>query len=107
MLLQPASSLSSYLDGILQIELVELLKSPVYRFLRTAIDLRTKEKIALPLINVRADSIARELGSIIFRQSCLPKTIPSDWGISLVSEKLYEISTLLKIQLEHAILKQT
>ena len=60
---------------------------------------------AVPLTNVRADTIARELTSIYFRHSYLRKTILSDLGTSFVSELLHELTKLLEIQLEHASLK--
>ena len=78
------------------------LKSPVHRYVLTAIDVFTKYLFAVPLTNVRADTIARELTSIFFRHSDLPKPILSDWGTSFVSEFLHELTKLLEIQLEHA-----
>ena len=71
----------------------------------TAIDVFTKYLIAVPLTNVRADTIASELTSIFLRHSYLPKTILSDLGTSFVSEFLHELTKLLEIQLEHAKLK--
>ena len=71
----------------------------------TAIDVFAKYLFAVPLTNVRADTIARELTSIFFRHSYLPKTILSDLGTSFVSELLLELTKLLEIQLEHASLK--
>ena len=103
--LQPVSSLNSYLGETLQIDLVGPLKSPVHRYVLTAIDVFTKYLFAVPLTNVRADTIARELTSIFFRHSYLPKTILSDLGTSFVSALLHELTKLLEIQLEHASLK--
>ena len=103
--LQPVSSLNSYPGETLQIDLVGPLKSPVHRYLLTAIDVFTKYLFAVPLKNVRADTIARELTSIFFRHSYLPKIILSDLGTSFVSELLHELTKLLEIQLEHASLK--
>ena len=103
--LQPVSSLNSYPGETLQIDLVGPFKSPVHRYVLTAIDVFTKYSLAVPLTNVRADTIARELTSIFFRHSYLPKTILSDLGTSFVSEVLHELTKLLEIQLEHANLK--
>ena len=103
--LQPVSSLNSYPGETLQIDLVGPLKSPVHRYVLTAIDVFTKCLFAVPLTNVRADTIARELTSIFFRHSYLPKTILSDLGTSFVSELLHELTKLLEVQLEHASLK--
>ena len=103
--LQPVSSLNSYPGETLQIDLVGPLTSPVRRYVLTAIDVFTKYLFAVPLTNVRADTIARGLTSIFFRHSYLPKTILSDLGTSFVSELLHELTKLLEIQLEHASLK--
>ena len=103
--LQPVSSLNSYPGETLQIDLVGPLKSPVHRCVLTAIDVFTKYLFAVPLTNVRVDTIARELTSIFFRHSYLPKTILFDLGTSFVSELLHELTKLLEIQLEHASLK--
>ena len=103
--LQPVSSLNSYPGETLQIDLVGPLKSPVHRYVLTAIDVFTKYLFAVPLTNVRADTIARALTSIFFRHSLLPKTILSDLGTSFVSELLHELTKLLENQLEHASLK--
>ena len=103
--LQPVSSLNSYPDGTLQIDLVGPLKSPVHRYVLTAIDVFTKYLFAVPVTNVRADTIARELTSIFFRHSYLPKTILSDLGTSFVSQLSHELTKLLEIQLDHASLK--
>ena len=65
-LLQPVSSLNSYPGETLQIDLVGPLKSPVQRYVLTAIDVFTKNLFAVPLTNVRADTIAGELTSIFF-----------------------------------------
>ena len=73
--LQPVSSLNSYPGETLQIDLVAPLKSPVHRYLLTAIDVFTKYLFAVPLTIVREGTIARELTSIFFRHSYLPKTI--------------------------------
>ena len=103
--LQPVSYLNSYPGETLQIDLVGPLTSPVHRYVLTAFDVFTKYLFTVPLTNVRADTIARELPSIFFRHSYLPRTILSDLGTSFVSEILHELSKLLEIQLEHASLK--
>ena len=103
--LQPVSSLNLYPDETLQIDLLGPLKSPVHRYVLTAIDVFTKYLFAVPLTNDRADTIARECTSIFFRHSYSPKTILSDLGTSYVSELLHELTKLLEIQLEHASLK--
>ena len=74
------SSLSSYPGETLQIDLVGPLKSPVHRYVLTAIDVFTNYLFAVPLTNVSADTIARELTSNFFQQMYLPKTILSDLG---------------------------
>ena len=103
--LQPVSSLHSYPGELLQIDLVGPLKSPHYRYALTAIDVFTKYLFAVPLTNVRADTIARELTSIFFRHSYLPQTILSDMGSSFVSELMHELTKLLEVELKHATLK--
>ena len=103
--LQPVFSLNSFSGETLQIDLVRPLKTPVHRYVLTAIDAFTKYLFAVPLTKVRADTIAREFTSIFFRHSDLPKTILSDLGTSFVSELLPELTKLLEIQLEHASLK--
>ena len=103
--LQPVSSLNSYPGETLQIDLVGPLKSPVHRYVLTAIDVFTKYLFAVPVTNVRADTIARELTSTFFRYSYLPKLILSDLGTSFVSELLHELTKLLELQLEHVSLK--
>ena len=82
------------------------LKSPVHRYVLRAIDAQTKYLFAVPLTNVRADTIVRELTSIFFRHSYLPKTLLSDLETPIVSELLHEITKLLELQVEHASLKQ-
>ena len=71
----------------------------------TAFDVFTKYWFAVPLTNVRADTIARELTSIFFRHSYLPKTILSDLRTALVSELLHELTKLIEFRLESANLK--
>ena len=105
--LQPVWSLNSYPGETFQIDLVGPVKSPVHRYVLTAIDVFTKYLFAVPLTNIRADTIARELMSIFFffHHSYLPKTIIFDLGTSFVSELLHELTKLLEIQLEHSSLK--
>ena len=103
--LQPVSSLNSYPGETLQIDLVGPIKSPVHRHVLTAIDVFTKYLFAVPLTNVRADTIARESTSIFCRHIYLPKTILFDMGTSFVSELFHELTKLIEIQLEHASLK--
>ena len=81
--LQPVSSLNSYPGETPQIDLVGPLNSPGHRYVLTAVDVFTKYLLAVPLTNVRADTIARELTSIFFRDSFLPKTILFDLGTPL------------------------
>ena len=100
--LHPVSSLNSSPGETLQIYLVGPLKSPVHRYVLTPIDVFTKYLFAVPLTNVRADTIARELTSIFFRNRYLPKTTLFDLGTSFVSELLHELTKMLEIQLELA-----
>ena len=98
--------MSSYPGETLQIVLVGPLKTPVHRFVLTAIDVLTKQLFAVHLTNVRADTIARDFTSIFFRHSCLPKIFLSDVGTSFVSECLHQLTKLLEIlQQVHASLK--
>ena len=103
--LQPVSSLNSYPGETLRIDLVGPLKSPVHRYVLTAIDVFTKYLFAVLLTNVGGDTIASELTCIFFRHSFLPKTILSELGTSFVSEHLHELTKLLEIHFEHANLK--
>ena len=90
---------------MLQIDLVGPLQSPLYRYVLTGIDVFTKYLFAVPLTNGRSETVARELTSIFFRHSYLPKTILSDLGTTFVSELMHELTKLLEIKLEHASLK--
>ena len=98
-------SLKSYPGETLQTDLVGALKSPVDRYLLTAINVFTKYLFAVPLTKVRADTNARELTSIFLRHSYLPKTVLSELKTSFVSELLHELTKFLEIQQEHASLK--
>ena len=103
--LQPVSTPNLYPGETLQNDLVGPLKSPVHRYVLTAVDVFTKYLFAVPLTNVRENTIARELTSIFCRHSYLPKTILSDLGTSFFSELLHELTKLLENQLEHTSLK--
>ena len=103
--LQPVWSVKSYPGEKFQIDLIGPLKLPVHRYVLTAIDVFTKYLFAVPLTDVRADTIARDLTSIFFRHSYLPKTIHFNLGTSFDSELLHEIMKLLEIELEHASLE--
>ena len=81
------------------------LRSPVHRYVLTAIDVFKNYLFAVPLRNVRAETIARELESIFFRHIYLPKTILSDLGTSFVYKLLHELTKLFEIELQHASLK--
>ena len=87
--LQPVSSITSHPGETLRIDMFGPIKSPLHRYVLTAIDVFTKYLFAVPSINVRADTIARELTSIFFRHSYSPKTFLSDWATSFVSELLH------------------
>ena len=95
-LLPSISSLISYPGETLQVDLVGPLESPVHRYVLTAIDVLTKYLFAVPLTNVRADTIACELTSIYFRHRYLPKTIFCDLGSSFVSELCIKKGNSLK-----------
>ena len=103
--LQPVSSLTFYPGEALQIGLVGLLISPVNRYGLTAFDVFTKYLFAVPLTNVRADTIARELMLVFLQQSYLPKMVLSDLGTSFVSEFFHELPKLPEIQVERASLR--
>ena len=81
------------------------LQSPHDHYVLTAIDVFTKYLFPVPLTNVRADTIARELTLIIFRHSYIPGTILSDLGTSFVSELMHELAKLPEVKLKHASLK--
>ena len=102
--LESVSSLTSYPTETLQIDLVGPLMSRFNRYVLIGIVVFTRYLFAVPLTNVRAVTNARELTSIFFRHSYLPKTI-SDQGTSFFSELLHELTKFLEFQLEHASLK--
>ena len=103
--LQPLSSLKSYPGEMLQVDLVCPLHSPLYRYVLTGIYVFTKYLFAIRLTNGRSEAVARELASIFFRHSYLPKTILSNLGTTFVSDLMHELTKLLEIKLEHASLK--
>ena len=103
--LQPVSSLQSYPGDMLQIDLVGPLKSPMYTYVLTAVDVFSKYLFAMPLTNGRADNVARALTTIFFQHSYMPSKILSDLGTAVVSEIMHELTRMLEIRLEHASLK--
>ena len=103
--LQPVSLPISYPGETFQIDFVGPINSSFHRYVLTAFDVCTNYLFAVPSTNVRADTIARELTSIFFCHSYLPRTILSDLGTPFVSEFLHELTKLLEIQLEHPISK--
>ena len=103
--LQPVSSLQSYPGDMLQIDLVGPLKSPMYTYVLTAVDVFSKYLFAVPLTNGRADNVARALTTIFFQHSYMPSKILSDLGTAFVSELMHELTKMLEICLEHASLK--
>ena len=103
--LQALSSETSYPGELLQIDLVGPLQSIHYRYALTAIDVFTKYLFAIPLTNVRAETIARELVGIFFRHSYIPEIILSGLRTTFVSELFHELTKLLEVQLKHASLK--
>ena len=64
--LQPISSLQCFPGDLMRIDIVELLKSPVYKFNLTGIDVFSKYLFAAPLTNASADINARELTEMFF-----------------------------------------
>ena len=81
------------------------LQSPHYHYVLTAIDVFTKYIFAVPLTNVRADTIACELTAIFFRHSYIPCTILSNLGTFFVSDLKHELAKLLEVKLKHASVK--
>ena len=94
--LQPVSSLQSYLDDMLQIDLVGPLKSSHFRYVLSGIDVVTKYLFAVPLTNGYADTVARELVKVFFQHSYIPQTILRDLGTN------FTLASLLEIKLKHA-----
>ena len=103
--LQPVSSLQSYPGDMLQIDLVGPLKSPMYTYVLTAVDVFSKHLFAVPLTNGRADNVARALTTIFFQHSYMRSKVLSDLGTAFVSELMHELTKMLEICLEHASLK--
>ena len=89
----------------MQIDIVGPLKSPVYKFVLTGIDIFSKYLFASPLTKASADTVARELTKMFFVHSFIPKKILADLGKTFTSEIIHELATLLEIQLNHATLK--
>ena len=102
--LQPLSSLQSYPGDMMQIDIVGPLKSPVYKFVLTGIDVFSKYLFAAPMTNASADTVARELTKM-FSHSYVPKRILSDLGSVFTSKLIHELTGLLDIQIGYATLK--
>ena len=105
--LQPLSSLQSFPGDMMQIDIVGPLKSPVYKFVLTGIDVFSKYLFAAPLTNASDDSVARELTKMFFVHSYVPKRILSDLASVFTSKLIHELTNLLDIKIEHAILKHS
>ena len=103
--LQPIWSLQCFPGDMMQIDIVGPLKSPVYKFVLTGIDVFSKYLFAAPLTNASADTVARELTKIFFMHSYIPKKIIVDLGTTFTSELMHELTTLLEVQINHATLK--
>ena len=88
----------------MQIDLVEQ-KGPIYKFFFNGIDVFTKYLFAVPLTNISADTVARELVKIFFQHSFLPSTLLSDLGTNFTSKLKGELTKLLEVKLKHATLK--
>ena len=89
----------------MQIDIVGPLKSPVYKFVLTGIDVFSKYLFAAPLTNASADTVARELTKMFFVHSYIPKKILADLGKTFTSELMHDLATLLEIHFNHATLK--
>ena len=103
--LQPISSLHCFPGDMMQIDIVGPLKSPVYKFVRTGIDVFSKNLFAAPLTNASADRKSREHKKIFFMHSYIPIKTLADLGKALTSELKHELATLLEIEINHATLK--
>ena len=103
--LKPISSLQCFPGDMMQIDIVGPLKSPVYKFVLTGIDVFYKYLFAAPLTNASADTVARELTTIFFMHSYIPKKIIADLGTTFTSELMHELTTLLEVQINHGTLK--
>ena len=90
---------------MMQIDLVEQ-KGLIYKFVLSGIDVFTKYLFAVPLTNCRADTVARELVKISFRDSYLPSTLLSDLGTNFTSKLMAELTKLLEVKLKLATMKQ-
>ena len=90
---------------MMQIDIVGPLKSPVYKFVLTGIDVFSKYLFAAPMTNASADTVARELTKMFFMHSYVPKRILSDLGSVFTSKLIHELTGLLNIKIGHATLK--
>ena len=66
--LQPVSSLDSYPSETLQTDLVGALKSPVHRYVLTAVDVFANYFFAVPWTNVRARALPSIFSDIVICQ---------------------------------------
>ena len=103
--LQTISSLQCFPGDMMQIDIVGPMKSPVYKFVLTGIDVFSKYLFAAPLTNASADTVARKFTKIFFMHSYIPKKIIADLGTTFTSELMHELTTLLEVQINHATLK--
>ena len=90
---------------MLQIDLRGPLKSPMYKYVLTAVDVFSEDLFVVPLTNGRADNVALALTTIFFQHSYLPSKILSDLGTALVSELMHKLTKMLEIRHEHASIK--
>ena len=97
--------MQSYPGDMLQIDLVGPLKSPMYKYVLTAVDVFSEYIFAVPLTNGRADYVALALTTVFFQHSYMPSKILSDLGTAFVSELMHERTIMLEIRHEHASLK--
>ena len=103
--LQPVSSVQSYPGDMMQIDIVGLYRSPLYKFVLTGIDVFSKYLFAVPLTTVSAQKSAHEVSSLFFELDYISKTSLSDLGTSLVSNLMHELASLLEKTIKHATLK--
>ena len=87
---------------MLQIDLVGPLKSPLFKYVLSGLDLFTKYLLAVPLTNGYSETVDRELVKLFFQHSYLPQTILSDLGINFTSEIMSELASLLEVKMKHA-----
>ena len=91
---------------MLQIDLIGPVKSTQFKYVLSGIDVCTKNLFAVPLANVFADTVARQLVMVFLQHNYIPKTILSDLGTNFTSELMSELARLLELKLKHASLKQ-